>query len=95
MRLSKRIRRDLWTLALCVAFAACGSDSERIDTLIARGDVDREAARHREAVLQYRSALQLDPNRAAAHWGLAQSYLALQQVRDGLWELQESVRLDP
>ena len=39
--------------------------------------------------------LQIDPNNAAAHWGLAKGYLANQQLQEGFWELRETVRLDP
>jgi tetratricopeptide (TPR) repeat protein len=39
--------------------------------------------------------LQIDPNNAAAHWGLSKRYLANQQLQEGFWELRETVRLDP
>ena len=47
-----------------------------------------------EAVIEYRSALQIDPNDAAAHYGLAKAYLGQKQPRKAYWELQETVRLD-
>jgi tetratricopeptide (TPR) repeat protein len=39
--------------------------------------------------------LQLDPNHAAAHYGLAKSYLGQKDLQRAYWELQESARLDP
>ena len=39
--------------------------------------------------------LQIDPNQAKAHYGLARAYLASKQAQRAYWELQETVRLDP
>ena len=47
------------------------------------------------AIIEYKNVLQIDPNNAAAHWGLAKGYLANQQIQEGFWELRETVRLDP
>jgi len=39
--------------------------------------------------------LELDPNRADAHYGLAKALLREKKIRQAYWELQETVRLDP
>ena len=85
-------------VALClvgVVLAACKSDSEKVADFLALGDGYAEEGQDREAVIEYRNVLQIAPNEAAAHWGLAQAYLRLGRLKDGYWELRESVRLDP
>jgi tetratricopeptide (TPR) repeat protein len=82
----------------CVAAAAligCQSDEDKLNEHLSRGDSYLEEKQYKEAIIEYKSALQLDPNVAAAHWGLAQSHLENQQPREGFWELRETVRLDP
>ena len=94
-RSSARQAFVLFALCIALALAGCRSDSEKIQAFMARGDEYREAGRHQEAIIEYRNALQLDPNLAAAHEGLAHSYLRTEQLKEGYWELSETIRLDP
>jgi tetratricopeptide (TPR) repeat protein len=48
-----------------------------------------------EAIIEYKVALDLDPNSADAHYGLSQAYLKTNKLREGYWELRETARLDP
>lgn len=90
-------------ISIAVALAAiagaalfgCQSDEAKLNEHLSRGDTYLEQEKYKEAIIEYKSALQLDPNVAAAHWGLAQSHLKNEQVREGFWELRETVRLDP
>jgi tetratricopeptide (TPR) repeat protein len=93
MRLPKL---QLSILALLLAGAvACQSDEAKLAQHMARGDEYTEAKKLAEAIIEYKSVLQIDPNHAPAHYGLAKAYLRNSQAREGFWELRETVRLDP
>ena len=87
-----------WALVLssCVAalLIGCQSKEEKIATFMANGGVYVEAGSLKEAVIEYRNVLQLDPNDAKAHHALAKAYLELKRGKEAYWELQETVRLD-
>ena len=51
--------------------------------------------RWQEASIEFRNALQIDDNLAAAHWGLAQAYEQLGRGGEYVEELQRTVKLDP
>jgi tetratricopeptide (TPR) repeat protein len=94
--MSMRPQHRLSILALLLlALAACQSDEAKIAEHIARGDEYAEQKKQAEAIIEYKSALQLDPNHAGAHYGLAKAYLRNNLPREGYWELRETVRLDP
>lgn len=82
-------------LAAAVALGGCQSDEDKLNEHLSRGDGYFKEEKYKEAIIEYKSALQLDPNVAAAHWGLAQAHLKNEQAREGFWELRETVRLDP
>jgi tetratricopeptide (TPR) repeat protein len=82
-------------LLLAGFLVACGDDASRLEDHLARGEGYLEAEKFPEAALEFRSALQIDPNLAGAHYGLAKSLLGSRQVQKAYWELQETVRLDP
>jgi tetratricopeptide (TPR) repeat protein len=46
------------------------------------------------AIIQFSNALQIDPNFAAAHFKLGESYLKMQRLPDAYRELQRTVELD-
>jgi len=83
-------------LAACsLALAACQDDEARVAEHLSRGAEYQKGNDYAAAIIEYKNVLQIDPNNAAAHWGLAKGYLANQQVPEGFWELRETVRLDP
>ena len=43
-------------------------------------DYQRGPATYPAAIIEYKNVLQIDPNNAAAHWGLAKAYLSDQQT---------------
>lgn len=61
---------------------------------VKRGDAYLKDQKYQEASLEYRSALQIDGNMAAAHWGLAQSYEGLQRFPEMIEELRRTLDLD-
>ena len=83
-------------LALSLAgIPACQDPAERVEEHRSRGDAALAEGRHDDAIIEYKNLLQIEPNDAAAHYGLARSYLGVRQGRQAFWELQETVRLAP
>ncbi len=82
-------------LVTAAALVACQSDEEKLSEFLERGRAAVEAEKHKEAIIEYRNVLQIDPQSAEAHWALAESYIAIQKPKEAFWMLHESVRLDP
>lgn len=90
-----RSSRSVLVWLVLLAPLACGDEAGRMAKHLERGDAYFEEKKYAEAVIEYKNVLQLDPNAAKAHWGLARTYLATNKLREGYWELRETVRLDP
>ncbi|HSJ96563.1 MAG TPA: tetratricopeptide repeat protein [Myxococcota bacterium] len=93
------LHRLAWSL-LCLVLLwggplGCQDDASRLSEHMSRGDEYLEDEKPNEAVIEFKNALQIDPNHAPAHFGLAKAYLAQRDVRKAYWELQETARLDP
>ena len=88
-----RLRVLLLTLPLLL-HAGCQDDAAKIQEHLARGEEHMKEGRIGEAEIEFRSALQVDPNNGAAHYQLAHAYLRGRKVKEGFWELRETVRLD-
>jgi pentatricopeptide repeat protein len=82
-------------MSLPLVLAACQDDAAKLQEHLARGSTYMDEERYREAIIEFKSALQLDPNDATAHYKLAHAFLNNSKVREGFWELRETVRLDP
>jgi tetratricopeptide (TPR) repeat protein len=61
---------------------------------VAKGEEDLAKRKYHDALMQFRSAAELDDSSAKAHWGLARTYEALGQFNDVLDELRKTVELD-
>ncbi len=86
----------LVVVTLCAAFAvACSNPEIAKVEHVSRGEAYLKERKWHEAALEFRNAIQIDDNLAAAHWGLAQSYEQLGRAVEALEELQKTVRLDP
>src|SRR5918997_5707942 len=94
---ARRLRAPLAVLLAClVALAAACSNPEKAKAEhVARGEAFLKERRWQEASLEFRNALQIDDNLAAAHWGLAQAYEQLGRSSEYVEELQRTVKLDP
>ena len=89
-------RRHAFVMVVLVAgLLACQDDATRLDEHRQRGEAYLEEEKYPEAILEFRNALSIDPNDAAAHWGMARTLLAQKDLRKAYWELEETVRLDP
>jgi len=83
-------------LACLVAVASACSNPEKAKAEhVARGEAFLKERRWQEASIEFRNALQIDDNLAAAHWGLAQAYEQLGRGSEYVEELQRAVKLDP
>jgi len=88
-----------WLLLLALAvlplLAACQSDEEKIAGFLERGEAYVEEGKLKEAIIEYRNVVQLDPNHPEAHYELAKAYIEQQKLKEAFWELSETVRIDP
>jgi tetratricopeptide (TPR) repeat protein len=80
---------------LLVGLWACQDDAARLQEHMTRGEEYAEQGRYEEALIEFKSVLQIDPNHAKAHFDLAHAYFRVNKPREGFWELRETVRLDP
>jgi tetratricopeptide (TPR) repeat protein len=85
---------QLLSLAALVALPACQDDASKVSEHMARGQDFVKDEQYREAIIEFKSALQIEPNNADAHYQLAHAFLNAKKVREGFWELRETVRLD-
>ena len=72
------VRVRLWfaiaSLSISVlGFAGCSDRSAEYQEFFERGNAYQAEGRDSEAIIEYRNALQADPNQAAAHEALAKS----------------------
>ena len=94
----ERSEKRLWVLLLATPLlwsAGCQDDAAKLQEHLARGEGYAKEERFAEAQIEFKSALQIDPNHADAHYKLAHAYLQGRKVRQGFWELRETARLAP
>src|SRR5919206_2734112 len=91
--------RALAAYALAALFllsaAACSNPEKAKAEHVKRGEALLKERRWQEASLEFRNAIQIDDNLAAAHWGLAQAYMQLGRGSEYVEELSRTVKLDP
>lgn len=81
--------------ALLVAMlTACSNPAERASEHMSRGEEYYEAGKYREAEIEFRNALQIDPKLAHGHTQLGKTYLALKDPRNAFAELQRALEID-
>jgi tetratricopeptide (TPR) repeat protein len=82
-------------LACLLALAAsCTSPEKAKAEHLKQGETFLKEHRWQEASIEFRNAIQIDDNLAAAHWGLAQAYEQLGRGSEYIEELQRTVKLD-
>jgi Tfp pilus assembly protein PilF len=77
-----------------VLLAACSSQADRLAQHMADGEKYFGAGKYREAEIEFRSALQIDPTVAAGHAQLGKTYLALKDAPHAFAEFQRALEID-
>src|SRR5689334_11283186 len=81
-------------LAVAIFLAGCTNSEKAKAEHVKRGEAYLKDSKFQEASLEFRNAIQIDGNLAAAHWGLAQAYEGLQHFPEMIAELQKTLELD-
>jgi tetratricopeptide (TPR) repeat protein len=81
-------------LAALISLSGCTNPEKAKAEHINRGEAFLKEEKFQEASLEFRSALQIDDNSAAAHWGLARAYEGLLRVPEMGDELRKTISLD-
>ena len=81
-------------LAALIGLSGCTNAEKAKAEHVKRGDAYLKDEKFQEASLEYRNAIQIDGNLAAAHWGLAQAYEGLQRFPEMIEELRKTLELD-
>ena len=93
-------RKLYFPTLLCLLFAAllslsgCTNPEKAKADHLKRGEAFLKDGKFQEASLEFRNAVQIDENFAAAHWGLAQAYEGLLRFPEMHDELRKTIALD-
>src|SRR6185503_14951034 len=82
-------------LAAVFVLGACTTPEKAKANHVARGQALLKDKKFQEAVLEFRSALQIDDKLADAHWGLANAFEGLQRYQEAFEEIKRVIELDP
>jgi len=93
----RRIAGAFAALAACslLALAACSSERDRLANHLANAQKYTEAGQTKEALLELRSALQLDPKNADVNFRIAELLAQEGKYADAAFFYRECSRLDP
>ncbi len=91
----KRLAGFFLFVLIAAAVSGCKNEASRIAGHLESGEAYLKEAKWSEAEIEFKNVIQLDPNQAKAHYGLAQALLGKQDPRGAFWQLDETVRLDP
>jgi len=81
-------------LAAAVSLGGCTNPAKAKAEHVSKGEAYLKDSKFQEASLEFRNALQIDDQFAAAHWGLARAYEGLQRFSEMIEELKKTVELD-
>jgi tetratricopeptide (TPR) repeat protein len=81
-------------LLALLALSGCTNAEKAKTEHVRRGDAYLKEQKYQEASLEYRGALQIDGNMAAAQWGLAQAFEGLQRFPEMVDSLRRTIDLD-
>ncbi len=82
-------------LAIAVLTGCSGDPAKQKAAFLASGEKYARAGKYKEAVIQFRNAIEIDPRFAQAHYQLASVYLKLNSLQQAYRELSTAVELDP
>lgn len=81
-------------LAALIILSGCTNAEKAKTEHVNRGEVYLKDSKFQEASLEFRNAIQIDQNLAAAHWGLARAYEGLQRFPEMIDSLRKTLELD-
>ena len=81
-------------LALVLPLSGCSKEA-KMERHWKKGEQYFSENKPREAVLEYKNVLQLDPKHIKAHYKLGQTYLRMGMIREAYAEISKTVELDP
>lgn len=81
-------------LAALVTLSGCTNAEKAKAEHVSRGEAYLKDLKYQEASLEFRNAIQIDANLAAAHWGLARAFEGLQRFPEMIDELRKTLELD-
>jgi len=81
-------------LAAVIFLAGCTNPEKAKAEHLAKGEAYLKESKFQEASLEFRNAIQIDDQLAAAHWGLARAFENLERFPEMLDELRKTVNLD-
>lgn len=81
-------------LAALIGLSGCTNAEKAKAEHVKRGEAYLKDLKYQEASLEFRNAIQIDGNLAAAHWGLAQAFEGLQRFPEMIEELRKTLDLD-
>jgi tetratricopeptide (TPR) repeat protein len=90
-----RVPRRAALALLACAWLACSSNAERRDEHLAQAETYLSAGKLREALVELRSALRVDPNNAETNFRIAKLLHLQAQLGDAIFFYGETLRLDP
>ncbi len=81
-------------VAVAVSLASCSNPEKAKAQHLAQGEAYLKDSKFQEATLEFRNAIQIDDNLAAAHWGLARAFEGLERYPEMLDELRKTIAKD-
>src|SRR5881397_1196856 len=78
-------------LAAVISLAGCTNPEKAKAAHVSKGEAYLKDSKYQEASLEFRNALQIDNNLAAAHWGLARAFEGLARFPEMFQELRKTV----
>ena len=80
---------------LVLLFGCARDPNQRKQAYLRHGQSDIRSGKYKDAVIEFRSALEIDPRFAEAHYELGRAYLALKSPDAAYHELTNAVALEP
>ena len=81
-------------VAAVITLSGCTNSEKAKADHVSRGEAYLKELKYQEASLEFRNALQIDNNLAAAHWGLARAQEGLQRFPEMIDSLRKTLELD-
>lgn len=81
-------------LAALITLSGCTNAEKAKAEHVSRGEAYLKDLKYQEASLEFRNAIQIDGNMAAAHWGLARAFEGLQRYPEMIDELRKTLQID-